>query len=61
MGHIAIDGSKIEASASKNSIMEKEKLKEAEKRTKEKVESLIREAENTDAEEKRIIRRRQKR
>lgn len=40
LGHIAIDGSKIEASASKNSIMEKEK-----------VESLIREAENTDTEE----------
>jgi len=51
LGHIAIDGSKIEASASKKSIMEKEKLREAEKRTKEKIESLIREAEKTDAEE----------
>ncbi len=51
LGHIAIDGSKFQANASKHKAMSYERMGEAEKKLTEEVERLLQEAERVDAEE----------
>jgi transposase len=51
LGHIAIDGSKIQANASKHKAMSYGRMSEAEKALEKQVEELLREAEQVDAEE----------
>jgi transposase len=51
LGHIAIDGSKIGANASKHKAMSYERMSEAERKLEEEVQRLLEEAERTDAEE----------
>jgi hypothetical protein len=51
LGHIAIDGTKIKANASKHKAMSYQRMGEAEKRLQEEVEKLLATAENVDAEE----------
>jgi len=49
LGHVAIDGSKIKANASKHKAMSHERLEEAEQRLRREIESLLAQAEATDA------------
>jgi transposase len=51
LGHIAIDGTKIKANASKHKAMSYERMGEAEKKLEEEVDKLLAEAERIDAEE----------
>ena len=51
LGHIAIDGTKIKANASKHKAMSYERMGEAEKKLEEEVSLLLDEAERIDAEE----------
>lgn len=51
LGHIAIDGTKIKANASKHKAMSYERMGEAEKKLDEEVRRLLAEAERVDAEE----------
>jgi DDE family transposase/transposase-like protein DUF772 len=51
LGHIAIDGTKIKANASKHKAMSYQRMDEAEKKLEEEVRRLLAEAERVDAEE----------
>lgn len=51
LGHVAIDGTKIKASASKHKAMSYERMNETELRLRQEVEELLRRAEETDAAE----------
>lgn len=51
LGHVAIDGSKMKANASKHKAMSYERMQKEEARLKAEVERLIRQAEETDAAE----------
>ena len=51
LGHIAIDGTKIKANASKHKAMSYERMSESEKKLEEEVQKLLQEAERIDAEE----------
>jgi transposase len=51
LGHIAIDGSKFKANASKHKAMSYERMSEAEKRLEQEVQELLARAEQVDAEE----------
>jgi len=51
LGHIAIDGSKFQANASKHKAMSYRRMGEAERKLTEEVERLLQEAERVDAEE----------
>ena len=51
LGHVAIDGTKIKANASKHKAMSYERMTETEKRLEEEVKKLLEEAERVDAEE----------
>ncbi len=51
LGHIAIDGTKVKANASKHKAMSYERMSEAEKKLEEEVARLLAEAERVDAEE----------
>jgi Transposase DDE domain len=49
LGHVAIDGTKIKANASKHKAMSYGHMSEAEQRLKQEVEALLKQAEETDA------------
>lgn len=49
LGHVAFDGTKVKANASKHKAMSYERMKEKEKELREKVKGLLRAAENEDA------------
>src|SRR6266566_3474620 len=51
LGHVAIDGTKLQANASKHKAMSYERMNEKEKALKAEVEKLLEEAARTDAEE----------
>jgi hypothetical protein len=51
LGHVAIDGTKIKANASKHKAMSYERMNETEQRLRQEVEELLRRAEETDAAE----------
>lgn len=51
LGHVAIDGTKIKANASKHKAMSYERMGEAEKKLEDEVQRLLKEAERIDAEE----------
>jgi transposase len=51
LGHVAIDGSKIKANASKHKAMSYGRMSETEQRLKQEVEALLKQAEETDAAE----------
>jgi transposase len=51
LGHVAIDGTKLKANASKHKAMSYERMTEKEKRLQEEVEKLLAQAAQTDAEE----------
>jgi len=51
LGHVAIDGSKIQANASKHKAMSYGRMEEAEKKLREEVEALLQKADAVDAEE----------
>ena len=51
LGHIAIDGTKVKANASKHKAMSYERMSETEKKLQEEVDRLLAEAERVDAEE----------
>src|SRR5438270_1655215 len=51
MGHVALDGSKIQANASKHKAMSYGRMSEAEKKLQEQIEMLLQEAEAVDAAE----------
>jgi transposase len=51
LGHVAIDGTKIKANASKHKAMSYERMDETEQRLRQEVEELLRRAEETDAAE----------
>ena len=51
LGHVAIDGSKIKANASKHKAMSYGRMSETEQRLKQEVEALLQQAEQTDAAE----------
>jgi transposase len=51
LGHVAIDGTKIKANASKHKAMSYERMQETEQRLQQEVEQLLRRAEQTDAAE----------
>src|SRR5690606_25532417 len=51
LGHIAIDGSKMKANASKHKAMSYERMTEAEKKLEQEVQALLNEAERIDREE----------
>jgi transposase len=51
LGHVAIDGTKIKANASKHKAMSYKRITEAEARLKQEIEALLRQAEETDAAE----------
>ena len=51
LGHVAIDGTKIKANASKHKAMSYERMNETELRLRQEVEELLRRAEETDAAE----------
>lgn len=53
LGHVAIDGSKIKANASKHKAMSYARMQEEEKRLKKEIEKLMRESEITDRSEDR--------
>lgn len=50
-GHVALDGSKVQANASKHKAMSYERMKKDEKRLQAEIESLLRRADEADAEE----------
>lgn len=54
LGHVAIDGTKMKANASKHKAMSHERMVKDEARLKAEVEALLRRAEETDAEEDRL-------
>lgn len=54
LGHVALDGTKMKANASKHKAMSYDRMTAEEKRLQEEVERLLREAEETDAEEDRL-------
>ena len=51
LGHIAIDGTKIKANASKHKAMSYDRMSEAEKKLEQEIQALLEEAERVDAEE----------
>lgn len=51
LGHVAIDGTKIKANASKHKAMSYDRMGETERRLKQEIETLLRTAEETDAAE----------
>ena len=51
MGHVSLDGSKVQANASKHKAMSYERMKEEERRLQEEIEALLRRAELADATE----------
>ncbi len=51
LGHIAIDGTKLKANASKHKAMSYERMGEAEKKLEDEIQKLLAEAERVDAEE----------
>ena len=51
LGHIAIDGTKIKANASKHKAMSYERMGEAEKKLQDEIQKLLAQAEHVDAEE----------
>ncbi len=51
LGHVALDGTKVKANASKHKAMSYERMGEAEKRLEEEVQALLAEAARVDAEE----------
>jgi len=51
LGHVALDGTKVKANASKHKAMSYERMGEAEKRLEEEVQALLAEAARADAEE----------
>jgi transposase len=51
LGHVAIDGTKVQANASKHKAMSYDRMEEKEKQLKEEVEKLLAQAEETDAAE----------
>jgi transposase len=51
LGHVALDGTKIKANASKHKAMSYERMGEAERKLQEQIEQLLAEAEKVDAEE----------
>jgi transposase len=51
LGHVALDGTKVKANASKHKAMSYERMGEAEKKLQAEVEALLAEAERVDAEE----------
>ena len=51
LGHVAIDGTKIKANASKHKAMSYGRMSETEQRLKQEVEALLKQAEETDAAE----------
>lgn len=53
LGHVALDGTKVKANASKHKAMSYERMVEAEQRLQHEVAELLREAERTDEEEDR--------
>lgn len=54
LGHVAIDGTKMKANASKHKAMSYDRMQKEEERLKAKVERMFREAERIDAEEDRL-------
>ncbi len=54
LGHVAIDGTKVKANASKHSAMSYQRMKEEEKRLEAEIEQWMREADETDAEEDKL-------
>ena len=50
-GHVALDGSKVQANASKHKAMSYDRMKKDEKRLQSEIESLLRRADEADAEE----------
>jgi transposase len=51
LGHVALDGTKVQANASKHKAMSYERMKKEDERLKQKVAELLQAAEDTDAEE----------
>ena len=51
LGHVALDGTKVKANASKHKAMSYERMTKTEKRLEQEVEALLREAQEVDAEE----------
>jgi transposase len=51
LGHVAIDGTKVKANASKHKAMSYERMEETERRLREEVQRLLEEAERVDAQE----------
>ena len=51
LGHVALDGTKVKANASKHKAMSYDRMKKEEGRLKEKVDQLLKQAEQTDAAE----------
>jgi len=51
LGHVSLDGTKVKANASKHKAMSYDRMKKDETRLKEKVDQLLRQAEQTDADE----------
>lgn len=51
VGHVAVDGTKLQANASKHKAMSYQRMEEEEKRLRKQVEALLREAERVDREE----------
>ena len=51
LGHVAIDGTKVKANASKHKAMSYDRMNEAEKKLEEEIRALLEEAERVDAEE----------
>ena len=51
LGHVAIDGTKIKANASKHKVMSYGRMSESEQRLQQEVEALLKQAEQTDAAE----------
>jgi len=54
LGHVAIDGTKVRANASKHSAMSYQRMKEEEKRLEAEIEQWMREADETDAQEDKL-------
>jgi transposase len=54
LGHVAIDGTKVKANASKHSAMSYQRMKEEEKRLEAEIEQWMREADETDAQEDKL-------
>ena len=49
LGHVAIDGTKVKASASKHKAMSYKRMTETEARLEQEIKELLRQAEQTDA------------